>query len=52
MSSYLLAFIIGHFEFIQTTTKEGVLVRVYVTPGKKNKQNLHLMRRQAHELLS
>lgn len=35
MSSYLLAFIIGHFEYVETTTSEGVKVRVYVTPGKK-----------------
>ncbi|MDO8269827.1 MAG: M1 family metallopeptidase [Candidatus Levybacteria bacterium] len=35
MSSYLLAFIIGHFEYIEKVTEEGVKVRVYVTPGKK-----------------
>lgn len=35
MSSYLLAFIIGHFEYVEKITKEGVKVRVYVTPGKK-----------------
>lgn len=34
MSSYLLAFIVGHFEYIEKKTKEGVLVRVFVTPGK------------------
>lgn len=36
MSSYLLALIVGHFEHIETTTKDGTLVRVFVTPGKKH----------------
>ncbi len=35
MSSYLLAFVIGHFEYVEKITPEGVKVRVYVTPGKK-----------------
>lgn len=35
MSTYLLAFIVGKFEYISKKTKEGVLVRVFVTPGKK-----------------
>jgi puromycin-sensitive aminopeptidase len=35
MSTYLLAFIIGEFESIKTKTKEGVLVRVFTTEGKK-----------------
>ena len=35
MSSYLLAFIVGHFEYVEKITPEGVKVRVYVTPGKK-----------------
>lgn len=42
MSSYLLAFIVGHFEFIEATTKEGVVVRVYVTPGKKSQATFAL----------
>lgn len=42
MSSYLLAFIVGHFEHIQTTTPEGVLVRVYTTPGKKRQAKFAL----------
>ncbi len=42
MSSYLLAFIIGHFEYIEKKTKEGVLVRVFVTPGKKEQAKFAL----------
>lgn len=42
MSSYLLAFIIGHFEYVEKTTKEGVKVRVYVTPGKKHQAKFAL----------
>jgi len=36
MSTYLLAFIVGDFESIEKKTKEGVLVRVWTTPGKKH----------------
>jgi len=35
MSTYLLAFIVGELEHIEATTKDGVLVRVFTTPGKK-----------------
>ena len=35
MSTYLLAFIIGNFDYVETTTKTGVKVRVYTAPGKK-----------------
>ncbi len=42
MSTYLLAFIIGHFEFVEKTTPEGVKVRVYVTPGKKHQAKFAL----------
>lgn len=34
MSTYLLAFIVGDFEYIEKKSKGGVLVRVYTTPGK------------------
>lgn len=36
MSTYLLAYIVGDFEFIESKTKSGVRVRVYTTPGKKS----------------
>ena len=34
MSTYLVAFIVGDLEYIERKTEEGVLVRVFVTPGK------------------
>lgn len=34
MSTYLLAFITGSFEQTERKTKEGVVVRVFTTPGK------------------
>lgn len=35
MSSYLLAFLVGEFEYLEKTNDEGVMVRVYTVPGKK-----------------
>ncbi|GMT03168.1 hypothetical protein PENTCL1PPCAC_25342, partial [Pristionchus entomophagus] len=35
MSTYLLAFAVGNFDFIKTTTKHGTVVRVYTMPGKQ-----------------
>jgi aminopeptidase N len=34
MSTYLLAFAVGEFESLEATTKDGVPVRVYATPGR------------------
>ncbi|MBI2055021.1 MAG: M1 family metallopeptidase [Candidatus Sungbacteria bacterium] len=36
MSTYLLVFIVGDFEFVEKKTSRGTLVRVFVTPGKKH----------------
>ncbi len=36
MSTYLAAFIVGNFEFIQAQTKRGIVVRIFTTPGKKD----------------
>ena len=36
MSTYLLAFIIGDFEYLEKKTKRGIKVRVYTTKGKKS----------------
>lgn len=42
MSTYLVAFIIGDFEFIEGQTKDGVKVRIFVTPGKKHQAKFAL----------
>lgn len=42
MSTYLLAFIIGKFEYIEKYTKDGVQVRVFTTPGKKHQAQFAL----------
>ncbi len=42
MSTYLVAFIIGEFEFIEAKTARGVVVRVFVTPGKKHQAKFAL----------
>ncbi|RJQ37133.1 M1 family peptidase [Candidatus Parcubacteria bacterium] len=42
MSTYLLAFIVGKFEWIEKKTADGVLVRVFVTPGKKHQAQFAL----------
>ncbi len=35
MSTYLLAFIVGDFEYLESKTKNNILVRVFTTPEKK-----------------
>jgi puromycin-sensitive aminopeptidase len=35
MSTYLLAFVVGDFDFLEARTKEGVQVRVYTPVGKR-----------------
>ncbi len=42
MSTYLLAFIVGEFEYIESKTKNGLLVRVFTTPGKKDQAKFAL----------
>lgn len=42
MSTYLLAFIIGDFEYIESKTKNNVRVRVFTTPGKKHQAKFAL----------
>ena len=34
MSTYLLAFIVGEFDFVEATDSNGVLVRVFTPTGK------------------
>jgi len=42
MSTYLLAFIVGEFDFVEERTPEGVLVRVYTPVGKKEQGHFAL----------
>ncbi|MDE2030924.1 MAG: M1 family metallopeptidase [Patescibacteria group bacterium] len=42
MSTYLLAFIIGEFEFIEGMTKDKIQVRVFTTKGKKHQAEFAL----------
>ena len=35
MSTYLLAFIVGEFDYVEATDSDGVVVRVYTPLGKK-----------------
>ncbi len=42
MSTYLLAFMVGDFEYIEKKSKRGVIVRVYTTPGKKHQATFAL----------
>lgn len=34
MSTYLLAFVVGQLDFVETKSKHGVLIRVYTPPNK------------------
>ena len=36
MSTYLLAFIVGEYDFIEEKDSNGVLIRVYTPVGKKD----------------
>ena len=36
MSTYLVAFCVGEFDYVQAQTDHGVLVRVYTPPGKSD----------------
>lgn len=42
MSTYLLAFTCGKLEFLEATTKDGVVVRTYTTPGNSEKTSFAL----------
>ena len=35
MSTYLLAFVVGEFDYVEGETDDGILVRVYTPLGKK-----------------
>ena len=42
MSTYLLAFCIGEFDYVQKFTKDRVAVRVVTPPGKREVNTLTL----------
>lgn len=42
MSTYLLAFIVGDFEYLEKKSNRGVIVRVYTTLGKKHQAKFAL----------
>ena len=42
MSTYLLAFIVGDFEWVEQKTTSGVLVRIMTIPGKKHQAKFSL----------
>ena len=35
MSTYLLAFVVGEYDYVEATDADGVLIRVYTPVGKK-----------------
>ena len=35
MSTYLLAFVVGEFDYVEGTDSDGILIRVYTPSGKK-----------------
>lgn len=35
MSTYLVAFVIGHYDYVETRDSHDVLIRVYTPIGKK-----------------
>ncbi|MDR3519342.1 MAG: M1 family metallopeptidase [Candidatus Pacebacteria bacterium] len=42
MSTYLLAFIVGDFEYLEAKTKRNIRVRVYTVPNKKHQAKFAL----------
>ncbi|MFA6006333.1 MAG: M1 family metallopeptidase [Candidatus Paceibacterota bacterium] len=42
MSTYLVAFIVGNFDYVEAKTKGGVRVRIFATPGKKHQSEYAL----------
>lgn len=42
MSTYLVAWVVGEFEFIEKLNDDGILVRVYTTPGLKHQGSFAL----------
>ena len=50
MSTYLLAFVVGEFDYVEGTDSDGVLIRVY-TPKGKAVQGEFALEVRFHDLL-
>ena len=42
MSTYLVAFVVGEFDFVESKSADGVDVRVFTPPGKKEQGDFAL----------
>lgn len=45
MSTYLIALAVGNFDYVEGSTSDGIRVRIYTPPGKKEQGrfSLHLV---------
>lgn len=51
MSTYLVAFVVGEYDFVETRSSDGVLIRVY-TPVGKAEQGKFALEVNALEVIS
>lgn len=49
MSTYLVAAVIGEYDYVEAKSKDGVLVRVYTPVGKKD-QGIHIIAYSNHNV--
>lgn len=42
MSTYLVAYVVGEYDYVEATDSDGVTVRVYTPLGKKNQGSFAL----------
>ena len=42
MSTYLLAFVVGEYDYVEGTDRDGIKIRVYTPLGKKEFGNFAL----------
>jgi puromycin-sensitive aminopeptidase len=43
MSTYLVCVCVGEYDYVEGVTNDGVKVRVYTVPGKKNQAEVALV---------
>lgn len=46
MSTYLLAFVVGEYDYVEATSSDGVLIRIYTPVGKKEQGQFALEARR------